>query len=62
MIDLSRIVEDFVSEARTLCKKVNHGLDYMKEIYENLNDIQHSSSQPSTNYTTHKGGELPSQH
>ena len=32
----------------------------MEEIYENLDDIQHSS-EFSSDYTTHKGGKLPSQ-
>ena len=37
------------------------GIDYMEEIYENLDDIQHSSSQLSSDYTTQEEGKFLSQ-
>ena len=55
--DLRRMMEDFMSEARTLQYQ---RLDYMEEIHEDLmqevDDIQHSPSLLSSAYTTHEEG------
>ena len=55
------MVEDLISKEKTLNNERNQVLDCMEEICENLDDVQQSFSQLSSDYATRDGGMFLSQ-